>query len=122
MRNYNLTLPKNLFQQRGVALVDLEKEIKALIAASLAANVLEASASLNFGSTATLVCTDLTIALPGAVLGDVVSLGVPHGSTLAAGSFSAWVSAADVVTVRFCNNSAGPLDPAAGTFKVAITK
>jgi len=118
MRNFNLTLPKNLFLQTGVPLVNLEKEINALIAA----NNLEATATLNFGSTATLACTDLTVTLTGAVLGDIVSLGIPHVSMPAGGSYSAWVSAANTVTVRYCNNTAGSLDPASGTFKVSIVK
>lgn len=122
MRNFSLSLPKNLFFQTGIPRVNLTKEINALITAATATNVLEATATLDFASTATLACTDLTIALTGAVLGDVVALGIPHASVPAAGSYTAWVSAADVVTVRYCNNSGGPLNPASGTFKVSIIK
>ena len=83
---------------------------------------LKGSATLDFPSTATMAVSDLTITVTGAADGDAVFLGVPNASTLASGSFSAWVSAANTVTVRFANNSGGALDPASGTFKVTVNK
>ena len=78
-----------------------------------------ASASLNFGSVGAGVSLDLTIALPGAVVGDLVIVSAP--SALAAGfSYNAFVSAANVVTVRLVNNTAAPIDPAAQTWGVAV--
>jgi hypothetical protein len=57
------------------------------------------------------------------VVGDVVSLGVDNASVVAAGNFTAWVSAADTVTVRYSNNSlVTAYDPASGTFKVIVFK
>jgi hypothetical protein len=82
---------------------------------------LTATAVLDFPSTAAGAASDLTIALPGAALGDCVILGLPNSSTVASGVFSAWVSAADTVKVRFDNTqTVGNLDPASGTFRVAI--
>lgn len=81
---------------------------------------LTGSATLDFGSTSAQSSADLTITVTGAADGDVVSLGVPNGSTLTNSSFSAWVSAANTVTVRFNNYSSGAQDPASGTFKVRV--
>lgn len=80
---------------------------------------LSASATLDFPSTASNDNSDLTISVPGAVLGDVVAIG--HGLT-AQGTFEADVSAADTVTVRFHNTAAGVYDPPSDTFKVYVFK
>lgn len=83
--------------------------------------ILSNTAVLDFASTAAGTATDLTITVTSAALGDTVSIGVPHGSTVAAGDFSAWVSAANTVTVRFCNNQlVSALDPASGTFRATV--
>ena len=83
---------------------------------------LTGSATLNFPSTTTLLSADLTIAVTGAADGDVVSLGVPNAAVNANTCYTAWVSAANTVTVRFNNYSSGTVDPASGTFKVFVTK
>jgi len=77
---------------------------------------------LNFGNIGAGLSADLTITVTGAALGDTVILGVPDGSVLADSCFTAWVSAADTVTVRFNNYSVGALDPASGTFRVDVFK
>lgn len=83
--------------------------------------VLSTTAVLDFGSTAAGSSSDLTITLTGAALGDTVMLGVPNASTLANGVFTAWVSSANTVKVRFTNtNLVTALDPASGTFRVTI--
>lgn len=85
--------------------------------------VLKGSATLDFGSTAAGAVTDLTITVTGAADGDVVSLSVPNASQTTTGTFSAWVSAADTVTVRYRIAAlTGSEDPASGTFKVTVTK
>lgn len=84
---------------------------------------LNGSATLDFGNTAAGTSSDLTITVTGAADGDVVSLGVPNGSTLSNGCFTTWVSASNTVTVRFTNNDLlTSLDPASGTFKVTVFK
>ncbi|MES2350371.1 MAG: hypothetical protein V4641_22600 [Pseudomonadota bacterium] len=84
--------------------------------------ILSATATLDFGSTATLTDSDLTIAVTNAALGDTVAIGVPNGSVVAGGDFSGWVSSAGVVTIRFSNHSVGSLDPASGTFRATVIK
>ena len=80
------------------------------------------SATLDFPSTNAQLSADLTITVTGAADGDVVSIGVPNASVNANTNFTAWVSAANTVTVRFNNYSSGTVDPASGTFKVFVTK
>jgi hypothetical protein len=83
---------------------------------------LTGSATLNFPSTTTLLSADLTITVTGAADGDVVSLGVPNGAVNANTCYTAWVSTANTVTVRFNNYSSGTVDPASALFKVFVTK
>lgn len=81
------------------------------------------SATLNFGSTTAGAVNDQNITVIDAALGDVVSLGVPNASQTTTGSFFAWVSATNTVTVRFIPGVlVGSEDPASGTFKVTVTK
>lgn len=86
------------------------------------AKTLTATAALNFPNTAAQSSSDLTIALAGAADGDVVALGVPIASLAADSCYTAFVSAANTVTVRFNNYSAGAIDPAPGTFRVSVLK
>jgi hypothetical protein len=83
---------------------------------------LTGSATLDFLSTNAQNSRDMTIAVTGAADGDVVSIGVPNAAVNANTSYSAWVSAANTVTVRFNNYSSGTVDPASGLFKVFVTK
>lgn len=59
-----------------------------------------ATATLDFPSTTSTAVSDLTITATGATVGDVVSIGVPNSSITATGSWFAWVSATDTVTIR----------------------
>ena len=87
------------------------------------ARTLTTTSVLNFNDTSPSSSTDLTITLTGAANGDPVSLGVPNESVSGNSSFSAWVSAANTVTVRFSNNDlTSVIDPASGTFRVSIIK
>lgn len=87
------------------------------------AKTLTSTATLNFPSTVAGASADLTIAVPGAADGDVVALGVPNASTNVNTLFTAFVSAADTVTVRFQNaNLVTTVDPASGTFRVSVLK
>lgn len=80
------------------------------------------TASLNFNNTANQTSSDLTITVTGAAVGDCVSLGVDPAAVIANTCYTAWVSAADTVTVRFNNYGTTSQNPAAGTFKVIVTK
>lgn len=84
---------------------------------------LTGSATLNFGNTVAGAASDLTITVTGAAAGDKVMLGVDAASIPANGSYTAWVSAANTVTVRYTNNDlVTAYDPASGTFKVSVIK
>lgn len=81
---------------------------------------LGASASLDFPSIAANSSTTLNITVAGAVIGDKVIMGppsLPIGLIPVAG-----VIAADVVTIRMFNVTAAAIDPAVGTWTVAVVK
>jgi len=86
----------------------------------LLTRTLRGSATLDFPSTSAGTVSDLTITVTGAADGDVVSFSVPNASQTADGRYSAWVSAADTVTIRFSPISTA--DPASGTFKATVQK
>jgi len=84
--------------------------------------VLSATATLDFTSTLTLAdSTDLTVTVTGAAVGDAVFIGLP-AAPQANFTFMGFVSAADTVTVRAHNCSAGTLDPASATYRVTVVK
>lgn len=85
------------------------------------ARVLTGTATLDFGNLVTIGCSDLTITVTGAALGDAVSIGVPNGSVPSATTtFSGWVSSSNTVTVRCCALVSG--DPASGVFEAVVIK
>jgi len=79
---------------------------------------------LSFGTVGANSSKDVKFTVPfsGAALGDAVSLGVPIVSMPANGMYAAWVSAANEVTVRFINNTAGAIVLLDGTFKAKVLK
>lgn len=79
------------------------------------------TATLDFPSTAAQTSSELTITATGATVGDCVILGVPATAN-ANTCYTARVSAADTVTVKFNNYSSAAVDPASGTFKVTVLK
>ena len=85
------------------------------------AGVLTATALLDFPSTSASIVSDLTVLVKGAALGDVVSIGVPLESITKTGSYSAWVSSANVVSIRFSPRKSVE-DPSAGVFRAVVTK
>ena len=80
-----------------------------------------ATASLDFPNTNAQLSAELTIAVPGAIVGDPVALGLPAAPD-ANCCYTAYVSAADVVTVRLNNYSSGAINPAAANFTVNVLK
>ncbi len=82
------------------------------------AKVLSATATLDFPSTIAGAVADLTITVTGATTASTVSIGAPNGSVTATATFSAWVSAADTVTVRFSPKATE--DPASGSFRATV--
>lgn len=84
--------------------------------------LLTATGSLDFPNTLTQESSDLTIAVVGAADGDPVWLGIPLALANANACFTAFVSLADTVTVRFNNYSAGAINLGPGTFRVVVAK
>ena len=82
---------------------------------------LTATASLDFGSMATMTSAELTITVPGAAVGDAVALGGPAAPN-ASFQYFGYVSAANTVTVRAFNGSTGTVDPAAATWRATVIK
>ena len=84
--------------------------------------LLHASSVLDFPSILAGAEAYLDVVVGGASPGDPVSVGLPAvfpaGLTLAA----AWVSDTNTVTIRLRNSTASPIDPASGTYTVAVTK
>lgn len=110
----------------GGAIIYVDQEdvfiLDSLGTAGAIPKTLKGSDTLDFPSTATQTSSDLTVTVTGAADGDVVSIGVPNVSVNANTSYSAWVSSANTVTIRFNNYSTGAVDPASGTFKVRVIK
>lgn len=82
---------------------------------------MSATATLDFPSTAISTCSDLTMTVTGASAGDAVFLGTPNASLPAGGTFFAWVSATNTVTVRYCADGTAR-DPASGSFRTTVVK
>lgn len=80
-----------------------------------------ASAVLDFPSIAAAGQAELTVAVKGAVINDPVVVGPP--ANLNAGLVvNGRVTAAGTVTVRVSNVTAAAIDPASGTWRVAVVK
>lgn len=99
-----------------------DNSTKAASTAYVQSHFLTATATLDFPSTAAQSSSELTITVTGAADGDVVSIGVPNASSNANSCFTARVSAANTVTVKFNNYSSGSIDPVSGTFKPTVFK
>jgi hypothetical protein len=88
---------------------------------TVVANILSATATLDFPSIGSNDTETLTITVTGAVAGDSVFLGCPAG--LDAGLvFCASVTAANTVTVRMHNSSGGSVNPASATFRATVIR
>jgi len=84
-------------------------------------NFLYSEATLNFPSTNSGSSNTLTITVPGARLGDCVALGIPYNANGSGIIFMARVSATDIVSIEFHNQSAGTQDlDSALFFKVFV--
>lgn len=86
-------------------------------------NVYYNSSTIDFPSTVAGAMSERTITVTGADSGDPVSLGVSSVSMPANGSYQAYVSAANTVTIRFVNNDLlTTYDPVSALFKVSVQK
>jgi hypothetical protein len=89
-------------------------------AGSTVTNYASATATLDFGSINSLASEDLTVTVTGAVVNDTVTIGLPAAPT-AGIVFQVFVSAANTITVRAHNYTAGAIDPASATYRVGVT-
>jgi hypothetical protein len=83
------------------------------------------SATLDFGSTASMGSDEQSIGVTGAVPGDCVVLGLPDISAAQFGTnfvFHAYCTASGVVRVRWQNLSLVTVDPSPATFKATVLK
>lgn len=83
---------------------------------------IRASPTLDFPSVADKSFYEQTTTVTGAADGDAVVVGVPSAIINLGTSFTAWVSAPNVVTVKITNNSGGIIDPLPNTFNIRIIK
>jgi len=82
---------------------------------------LSTTAALDFSPASANACSaTLTITLEGAAQGDVVALGIPHGSMNNGSMFLGWVSASDKVSVQHCSVGGTRIDPLAGRFRIDV--
>jgi len=89
----------------------------------LTRDFLQANASLDFPSVAAAGTATLTITVVGAVVGDAAFVSSASATPLLAGLiYQAYVTAADTVTVRVNNVTAGALDAAAQSVTVVVVK
>ena len=79
------------------------------------------SATLNASSLLDAAGETNTIAVPGVKLGDIV-LNVSMGVDISGISVTPYVSAADVVSIRFQNESGGTLDLASTTVRCVVVR
>ncbi|MCR6720397.1 MAG: hypothetical protein NVV59_08895 [Chitinophagaceae bacterium] len=86
------------------------------------ARTLTADNMLNFGNTTSGNSNDLTITLTGVAEGDPVIVVPSTSVVLANTNYTAFVSSADTVTIRFNNFSITSQDPPNGNFKVVVFK
>lgn len=78
------------------------------------------SAFLDFPSTSAQSSSDITVSYTGAQTSHPVIISVPDGSAPSNTNYTAWVSSAGVVKVRFNNYSASAVNPASGTFTIFV--
>lgn len=79
----------------------------------------QGSATYDPGSLADGAGATTTVTVTGAALGDYVD-GVSFSLDLQGITLTAWVSAADTVSVRFQNETTGPIDLASGTLRARV--
>jgi hypothetical protein len=74
----------------------------------------------DFPNTNAQSSSDLTFTLTGVSVGQPVLLGVPDGSAPANTNYTAWVSAANTVKIRFNNYSSSAVNPSSGSFTISV--
>lgn len=104
---------------RSSAGIVMAVDLDGVWVAEPASAILSAAASLTFAAVGAAASIDQTITVPGANVGDSVSLGLPAAPT-AGLVFFGFVSAANTVTVRAANITAAPITAAAATYRATV--
>jgi hypothetical protein len=77
-------------------------------------------ATLDFPNTSAQSSSDITVSYTGASASHPVTLAIPDGSAPANTNYTAWVSAANTVKVRFNNYSSSAVNPNSGQFTIFV--
>jgi hypothetical protein len=80
------------------------------------------SVNFNPASVAAETVAAQSITVPGVLLGDIVVVVPPSTLNAGLGIAGALVTAADTVSVRFVNATAGAIDPAAADYVFLVTR
>ena len=80
------------------------------------------SVTFDPGATAAATTGEHTVTVPGVRLGDYVCVTAPTGLNAGLGIVNASVTAADTVSGRFVNATAGSLNPTSATYQVLIIR
>lgn len=92
-----------------------------IVAESLTRGQAVVSVSFTAASVAAATCDTQTVTVNGVAVGDAVSVSPPAFATAVAVA-SATVTAANTISLRFVNPTAGALVPTAGTYLFNITR
>ena len=92
-----------------------QRRLKSLWAYVLGFQTVE---TLDFPNTAAQTSSDLTVLIPGAAVSDLVEVTAEPAAMVANSIYTAFVSAAGEVTVRFHNYSAGAINPPSAIFTI----
>lgn len=84
-------------------------------------SMLSATATLDFPSIAANTSADLTITVTGAAANDIAMAGPPV-TQVSGITVSAFVSAANTVTIRAANVTVGAIDPASATYRASVIR
>lgn len=119
----NLTIGTNVYMRGSLTVSNTVSPTNGILWQSgvQLTNAYTVVTNIDFASLVSIGCEDTNITVTGAAVGDVVSLGVANAAVPSATSFyTAWVSAADTVTLRYCALVSG--DPASGAFRIQVNK
>lgn len=105
--------------QNGFQIYSVNQTTGTEIVGATLNKILTGQAALDFPSIAAASQASLTITVAGAAVNDEVIMGLPAAPT-AGIVFNAFVSAANTVTIRATNVTAGAIDPASATYSVIV--
>lgn len=85
----------------------------------LTKSVASGAITYDCADTLTATCTDSSgQTVTGAAVGDTCEIGPNATAGALSGTWTCYVSAANTVVIKFCNPTAGSINPASGSFRV----